>query len=181
MRRSLTSRGSRSGGRATLGDGTTQLKLDEPRQHRVVHRLAVEQALALNADFAQEVGEELPAGPRPPHLHGGIFLHVVEEVLKRGLDPEVHLLLVRDDPVPCRQRGVGLPVYRGPVVRQHLGGQLEGARLRRHRHAKVAVPQRDRHVAGEGRHDIDRRRSVRPRGRHRRVHPANAVLVNQLR
>ena len=100
MRRSLTSRGSRSGGRATLGDGAAQLKLEEPRQHRVVNRLSVDQSLALNADFTQQVRQELPAGPRAPHLDGGILLHVVEEVLKRRLDPEVHLPLVRNDPVP---------------------------------------------------------------------------------
>ena len=111
MRRSLTRRGSRSGGRATRRRGAAQLKLDQPRQHRVVDRLAVEQALALDADLAQQIREQLAAGAQPLHLHRRILLDVVEEVLKGRLDPEVHLPLVRND-------AVRLSSARSPAVRR---------------------------------------------------------------
>ena len=92
---------------------------------------------------------------RPCALHLRILLHVVEEVLERRLDPEVHLLLVRDDAVVLGQRRLRLPVDRRPVVGQHLGRQLERAGPRRDRHAEISVAERHRHVAGDRLHDVD--------------------------
>ncbi len=58
----------------------TELEVDEPRQHRIVGRLPVQDPLALNVDLAQQVGEQLAAGAQTLDLGGRILLNVVEEV-----------------------------------------------------------------------------------------------------
>ena len=125
MRRSLTSLGSRSAGRDRARSGSTELKADQPRQHRVFDRLTAQHPLPLDVDFAQQIGEQQPAGSQTLDLHGRILLHVVEEMLERRLDPQIHLRLVGNHAVVCRERRVGLAVDRRSVIRQHLRRQLE--------------------------------------------------------
>ncbi len=102
-----------------------------------------------------------------------------------GLDPEVHQPLVRDDAVAGPERRLDLAVDRRSVIRQHLRGQLERAGLGRNRNAEILVPERHRHIAGHGSHDVDchragRHRRAGARGRHRISYPTHALLVNDV-
>src|SRR4029078_13513069 len=94
---------------------TTHLQLHESRPHGVFNRRAVEHTLPFDADLAQEIREQLPARAQPLRLDHWILLHVVEEMLKGRFDPEVHLLLVRDDPVRFREPGLERSLDRLPV------------------------------------------------------------------
>jgi hypothetical protein len=76
-------------------------------------------------------------------------------VPERGLDPEVHLPLVRNDSIVLVQRRFSDALDRRPIVGQRLGGELEGSGPRGDGNTEIPMAEGDRDISSEGVDDVD--------------------------